>query len=190
MRLQSVLFVCLLTCLGCARNADDNKSAQKATIHCAPYPEPASESGYKSKAITYLDGVAFQKGEAIYIDPHKLSYPSMYLMVDRSVAGKGDVLSDSILTFTDANVLHVSDSISATPYVEMMETEKRYCYKIENDKLWLKDLSSNWEPVTIKYLGKFRGVVAEDREDHPCMLLDIRTKWFGNIYQVMCEDDE
>lgn len=81
------------------------------------------------------------------------------------------------------NYLFVFDSSKKSPTGEIFESRKDFCMKIYKYQLWLKDLKSDWEPVTMKFLEEIPEPDHGD-ECYPVMLLELKTKWFQGVYEL------
>ena len=177
--------------LTCHCFGNDSMDAGK-NLKCGQcYVDPVSLGDFKIQNIIYQHGVAFKNGKAIYIDAAKMKGADVFLSSEERKERNHGVLKNSILAFLDQNSLWVYDSTKKDPYFQIVESKREYCVKIEKYKMYLRSEKSNWEPVSLEYLGNLKKTDMRREEDelNSCMLLEIKTKWFSGVYEVWSDED-
>jgi hypothetical protein len=147
------------------------------------YFDPSLKKEYLKQGINFKHGVAFKDNQAIYMDASEMQCGDLYLSKKEILKRKNPILKYSILHMASPNYLFVFDSSKKSPTGEIFESRKDFCMKIYKYQLWLKDLKSDWEPVTMKFLEEIPEPDHGD-ECYPVMLLELKTKWFQGVYEL------
>jgi len=157
---------------------------------CGKYVDPTSRSDFKISNIYYRDGVAFKDNQAIYIDADKMTIGEMFISKMEANNNLSDIVENGELDFLAPNTMCVQSTYKKDRYHSVSKTEKIYCMKIADYKLYIneKEGAGNWEPVTMRFLSdklKYEHSV----DTYPCLSLEIKTKWFHGKYELRCSPE-
>jgi len=135
-----------------------------------------------NQTVVVRHGITFKNDIAIFLNQSEMNGGEMFLRSRDIKSRPGKVLKCSMLNFDDANKMFIFDTTKKEPFIPILESQKVFCVKSENDQLFVKDNTSVWEPITMKYLKDIPEKQHSD-EKYPCMLIEIRSKWFRGTYE-------
>ena len=140
------------------------------------------------KNVLIKNGVVFKNKKALMLLPTEVI--AAYMSRKSIEQSNEEYLKAVELFFSDAMILHITDSYKNNPYFTLPETEKCLCYKIEGYNLYLRDpleKDVKWEPVKIRFIKELKPDPDREHAQYPCMLVYLETKWFKGEYELECE---
>jgi hypothetical protein len=144
----------------------------------------------QEKNIEFIYGVAIQEGKALYIDPDKMEGVALVAISERVIKNsKTDILKNSKLLFIEGNVIYVYDSTRKDPYFEILKTERKYYYKIEDNKMFISKDKKIWKEVKIGIVSITDEKISKDKEGPVFMTINLESEYFKGEYELIGTPD-
>lgn len=144
----------------------------------------------KSNRITYKYGVAIINGKAAFINVEKLREKMPGIMVaskNHIRKYKGRIVKNGkIIWNKEDSSLKVYDTEADDPYWRIIESEKKYFYKVNNNSMFISNNRKEWDKLEITIIDENPkqpnlGVYSV----HIYMIIQLKCKWFEGEYEMI-----
>ncbi len=146
--------------------------------------------GNNVDSIKYKYGLAYIKGEPCYFYPYEMEGGGLLFAHPDILRNYDDksIIKDGIIKFRHNYVISVFSSIKKTLYTTWIEgSEKKYKYKIENQRGFISTDGNEWDQLKLKVLSE--KIIPIMEGINMAMKIELSCKWFNGIYSIELTDE-
>lgn len=140
-----------------------------------------AENKVNDCGITIRHSIVFKGDLAVKINQKTMGTGELFLWSGDAKSRDGKILKNALLSFDDKDDLLVGDATKKKPFIGITVPMREFKVKNLNNKIFIKRNDGEWERLLIKFIREIPEGEHEE-ETYPCMLLEIKCKWFEGKY--------